>query len=77
MESVISVRVLDDFQLELEFNTGEKGVVDVTPYLSKGVFVQLRDGALFKQAYVAFDTVCWPGGLDISPATLCDRAKKS
>jgi len=44
--------------------------------LSKGVFVQLRDVALFKQAYVAIDTVCWPGGLDISPATLYDRAKK-
>jgi hypothetical protein len=76
MESIIRVRVLDDFQLELEFNTGEKGLVDVTPYLSKGVFVQLRDVALFKQAYVAIDTVCWPGGLDISPATLYDRAKK-
>lgn len=75
MESVIHVHPLDNFHLELEFNTGEKGVFDMRPYLDKGVFVRLRDFALFKQAYVAFDTVCWPNGLDISPETLYDRSQ--
>ena len=28
----------------------------------------------FGQAYVAFDTVCWPGNLDIAPETLYDRS---
>ncbi len=76
MESVIAVRPLDDFQLDLSFSTGESGTFDMRPYLNKGVFGRLRDPALFKQAYIAFDTVCWPGGLDISPATLYDRASK-
>ncbi|MFH1076151.1 MAG: DUF2442 domain-containing protein [Pseudomonadota bacterium] len=26
------------------------------------------------QAYVALDTVCWPGDLDIAPETLYDRS---
>jgi hypothetical protein len=30
---------------------------------------------MFKQAYVAYDTVCWPGNLDIAPETLYDRSR--
>ena len=70
MESVLSVVPKDNHLLELTFNTGEVRVFDAAPYLEKGVFKTLKNNALFKQAYVAFDTVCWPGNLDISPDTL-------
>ena len=75
MEQVISVSPRDDFQLELVFNTGEARLFDARPYLEKGVFQRLKDIALFKQAYVALDTVCWPGELDIAPETLYDRSQ--
>jgi hypothetical protein len=74
MESVIQVRPRDDFRLELTFNTGETRLFDARPYLEKGVFRRLLNPALFKQAYVAFDTECWPGNLDIAPETLFDRS---
>lgn len=74
MESVIAVTPKECFKLELKFNTGEVRLFDATPYLEKGVFKKLKDEALFKQAYVAFDTVCWPGNLDISPETLYDKS---
>ena len=70
MNKVISVVPLADYRLQLKFATGEGVVFDMTPYLDKGVFEQLRDVTLFKQAYIAWDTVCWPGELDISPDTL-------
>ncbi len=70
MNKVISVVPLADYRLQLKFATGEEAVFDMTPYLNKGVFTQLKDIALFKQAYIAWDTVCWPGELDISPDTL-------
>ncbi|MDP2027026.1 DUF2442 domain-containing protein [Sulfuriferula sp.] len=76
METVTSVQPRDDFQLDLIFNTGEAAVFDMRPYLDKGVFRRLHDITLFKQAYIAFDTVCWPGNLDISPETLYDRSHK-
>ena len=75
MEQVISVSPRDDFQFELVFNTGEARLFDARLYLEKGVFQRLKDIALFKQAYVALDTVCWPGELDIAPETLYDRSQ--
>ena len=75
MESVTSVQARDDFHLELKFNTGETRLFDARPYLEKGVFQRLKDPALFRQAYVAFGTVCWPGNLDIAPETLYDRSR--
>ena len=74
MESVIRVIPKDDFSLELWFNTGDHRLFDARPYLSRGVFVRLQNIALFKQAFVALDTVCWPGNLDIAPETLYDRS---
>lgn len=70
MEAIVRVVPRDDYQLEIEFSTGEVRLFDVRPYLDKGVFTQLRDPALFARAYVAFDTVCWPNDLDIAPETL-------
>ena len=70
MESVLSVVPKDNHLLELKFATGEVRLFNATPYLEKGVFKTLKNNALFKQAYVALDTVCWPGNLDISPDTL-------
>ena len=43
---------------------------DAAPYLEKGLFKKLKKVALFNQAYIAYDTVCWPDNLDISPETL-------
>jgi len=74
MESVTKVHPRPDFQIELEFSTGEARLFDVRPYLDKGVFTRLKDISLFQQAYVAFDTVCWPGNLDIAPETLYDAS---
>ena len=75
MEQVISVKPRDDFYLELVFNTGEARLFDARPYLERGVFQRLKDLVLFRQAYVALDTVCWPGELDIAPETLYDRSQ--
>ena len=74
MKAIIAVNTKEGFKLELKFNTGEIKLFDAMPYLEKGVFKKLKDEALFKQAYVAFDTVCWPDNLDISPETLYDKS---
>ena len=75
MERVTHVMVLENYFLELVFSTGETRVFDAKPYLEKGVFSRLKDAALFRQAFLAYDTVCWPGNLDIAPETLYDRSR--
>jgi hypothetical protein len=74
MESVIRVIPRNDFSLELWFDNGDHRLFDARPYLDRGVFIQLQDITLFKLAFVALDTVCWPGDLDIPPETLYDRS---
>ena len=74
IERVVAVKPLEAFVLEIAFSTGELRRFDLTPFLDKGVFRTLRDESLFRQAYVAFDTVCWPGNLDVAPETLYDRS---
>ena len=73
MEKVTIVEALPDYRLKVIFNTGDIKLFDCTPYLDRGVFSKLKDPGLFRQAYVAYDTVCWPGNLDIAPETLFDR----
>ncbi len=74
METVIRVIPREDYSLELWFNTGDHRLFDARPYLNRGVFTRLQDIDLFKQAFVALDTVCWPGDLDIAPETFYDRS---
>ena len=74
MESDIRVVPKDDFSLELWFDDGTHRLFDAKPYLERGVFTRLKDPEKFRQAFVAFDTVCWPGEIDIAPETLYDRS---
>ena len=59
-----------DFTLEVEFETGERRLFDMTPYLHRGVFVRLQDYSVFRSARVIAGSVEWPGGIDLSYDTL-------
>lgn len=67
---VKSVEPLEDYQLALEFQTGERRILDMKPYLSRGIFIRLQNPALFQAARVEAGSVEWPGGLDLSYDTL-------
>jgi hypothetical protein len=73
---VRSVLAKDDHTLEIEFDNGETGVYDCTPYLDFGVFRELRDLGYFQQARVEGGTVAWPHEQDICPDTLYHDSKK-
>ena len=64
------VHPLDDYQLELVFENGERRTFDAKPYLQRGVFVRLRDRSIFQAARVVAGSVEWPGELDLSYDTL-------
>lgn len=64
------VRPLDDYQLEMVFENGERRLFDVKPYLQRGLFVRLQNRAVFQAARVVAGSVEWPGDLDLSYDTL-------
>ena len=64
------VHPLDDYQLEVVFENGERRIFDVKPYLQRGVFVRLQNRAAFQAARVVAGSVEWPGELDLSYDTL-------
>ena len=64
------IRPLEDYRLEVVFDSGELRRFDLTPYLERGVFARLRNRALFNNARVVAGSIEWPGGLDLSYDTL-------
>jgi hypothetical protein len=67
---VKTVKPLADYRLLLVFDNGERRVFDVTPWLAKGAFRELRDDDMFRTARVSFDTVEWANGCDLCPELL-------
>jgi hypothetical protein len=65
-----SVAALPDSQLLLTFENGERRIFDMKPYLTKGIFAELRDESVFRSVRVCFDTVEWSNGADLCPEVL-------
>jgi hypothetical protein len=70
MNRVIAVTANDDFSLDLKFNDGDMKRFDARPYLDYEFFRELKDPEYFKHVTLAFGTVQWPHGQDMSPETL-------
>jgi hypothetical protein len=67
---VKAVKPLPDFRIYVEIENGCKGIFDLTPYLDRGVFRELRDVNYFNRVGILFGAVTWPNGQDIAPETL-------
>lgn len=73
---VLKVKYIEGYKLELVFENGKKGIVDLQNYVNEGgVFSRFSDIEYFKQAYVdkELGVLCWPDGLDIAPETLYSK----
>ncbi len=68
--TVITVKPENDYKLSVTFENGEKRLFDVTPFLDKGVFSELKDINYFKKVKVAFGAIEWPHEQDFSKDTL-------
>jgi len=67
-----SVKALPDFRLLITFENEEQRVFDVTPYLNKGMFRELKSPSVFNSVRISFDAVEWVNGADLCPETLYD-----
>ena len=68
------------YRIELEFDDGERGIVDFAKYVEKGgVFERLRDMEFFQKFSVneELGTLTWADEIDIAPETLYAEATGS
>lgn len=67
---VVAVEPEETFFLVLAFANGERRRFDVTPYLDKGIFQELRNPAYFRRVRAVSGYVAWPHDQDFSWDTL-------
>jgi hypothetical protein len=60
------------FTIRLTFSDGAEGIFDGCELLKKRgpLLDALRDEAFFRRAFVDAGALCWPNGLELSPARL-------
>ena len=75
MIQIIDVEYLGDYKLELQFNNGDFGTIDLSNHLSAKVYKPLLDKELFKQFGLINGTLEWVNGADFAPEFLHDKCQ--
>lgn len=73
MVLIRSVVPLENFQVQLEFSTGEQKVVNLEPLLRGPIFEPIRQSSeMFRAVTVdpELGTITWPNGADMDPDVL-------
>jgi hypothetical protein len=68
--AVKNVQPINNYNLILTFENGERRQLDMNPYLDKGIFKELRDVSKFNTVKLSFDTIEWDNEADLDPEFL-------
>ena len=72
------VKPLANYELEVEFNDGAQGVVEMIKLILSdraGVFAALKDQDLFNKVHLEYGVLTWPGEIDLAPDAMHDAIK--
>ena len=71
MKRISKVKTLPGYRLDLEFDDGVRGVVDVSEDVGKGVFAFWRDPFVFEQVSIGSSgELVWGDRIDLCPDAL-------
>ena len=76
---LLKVKPLPNYELEVEFNDGERGIVEMVKLIMSnkaGVFAALKDQDLFNKAHLEYGVLTWPGEIDLAPDAMHDAIKQ-
>lgn len=77
MNIVKEYKVLKDYQIWLRFEDGYQGIVDVRPFLGKGIALDLLDADKFSKVNIeSGGGLAWENGFDICPNSLRELAQE-
>ena len=79
MLEIASAKYMDGYRMEIRFNTGESGVVDLRDALWGPVFEPLRDTEHFRSFFVSpvLHTIAWDNDADFAPEYLLELLHKT
>jgi esterase/lipase superfamily enzyme len=66
----VSVNALPEYKIEVTFDDGVSGVVDLKDLIGKGVFSALHDESLFNKVYATGYSIAWSEELEIDSVAL-------
>ena len=68
MNRIIEFKILEDYQIWLQFQDGESKIVDFATLIGKGVSAPLLDKEYFNQVTIeSGGGLAWPNGMDFCP----------
>lgn len=67
---VKDVKVLENYELLIIYENGEKKIYDMKPNFKFQVYKQLEDIKLFNTVHSVGETIEWETGIDIAPENL-------
>jgi hypothetical protein len=68
---ITKAKALPGYRLELQFDNGEGGVVDLSEFVGRGVCAAWENRSVFEQVTITADgAVEWPGEIDFCPDAL-------
>jgi len=71
MHKIINVTVLQNYKLRLEYTDGEKGIVDLSHLVGKGVFALWNDYNTFQNVKIGSSgELLWNDQVDLCPDSL-------
>ena len=71
---VTAVKPLSDCRVEVEFDNGKRGIIDLSDYAGVGVSEAWSNPGFFEQISITDNgALAWPGELDLCPDVLYMR----
>ena len=71
MHEISRVTVLDDYKLDLTFDDGQSGIVDLSSQVGKGVFAAWNDPAVFESVRIGpSGELLWGDDIDLCADSL-------
>jgi len=67
---VIKVKPENNYTLHVWFSNGEEGILDMKPYLDRGIFRELRELSMFNSVRPFIGTIQWANEADLCPDTV-------
>ena len=77
MPNIIYVGALPDWKLEVKFDDGTTGIIDLKDRLFGEMFEPLREIEYFKKVGLdEFGAPSWPNGADLAPDAIYDDLRR-